>query len=66
MKSLSEKDFKRINISKNYETLTTKKDYLKKQQRLKNISIITIFVFSLIIFIIQIIRISKIISTNEN
>ena len=38
MKSLSEKDFKRINISKNYETLTTKKDYIKKQQRQKNIN----------------------------
>ncbi len=66
MKSSLNKDFQEKKMPNNLKTTITKKDFLKKQKRFKNKIIITLFVFSLIMFIIQIIRKSKIISTNEN
>ena len=66
MRSSLNKDFQEKKIPNNLKTSITKKDFLEKQKRFKNKIIITLFVFSLIMFMIQIIRKSKIISTNEN
>ena len=60
----SDKDSQEIKISQ-YEHLKTKKEYKTQKETIKNIIKLTFFFLSLIIFLIQLIRISKLSSESK-